>query len=209
MSDMDKEIEAYIQKTKEESLYMRGKALASGNCANCGFPIPKERLSRKSYTCSYECLIEFFSKYDYSKNSPAIREIKRKYREARKSKREHKTEGISVARKESECTLCYEKILPGEKYSWRIPQPYDDDWDDSTPWKKYKWHVECVNHVIEIINKLFLGEEADDPEDDVEEALEYAEFNGGIRHFEDNTWHEIPLKKISHIDFNEFNKEVQ
>ena len=208
MSNMAKEIEDYIQKTKEESLYMRGKALASGNCANCGFPIPSSRFKRKSYTCSYDCLMEFFSKYDYSKTSPAIREIKKKYREARKSKREHKTEGISIARKEDECTLCHEKILPGERYSWRIPQPYDDDWDDSTPWKKYKWHVECVNHVIEIINKLFLGEEADDPEDDVEEALEYAELNGGIRHFKDNSWHEIPLKKISRIGGVKFNKEV-
>ena len=62
MSDMAKEIEDYIQKTKEESLYMRGKAVASGNCANCGFPIPRERLTRKSYTCSYDCLMQFFCK---------------------------------------------------------------------------------------------------------------------------------------------------
>ena len=87
MSNMDNEIQAYIQKTKEESLYMRGKALASGNCANCGFPIPAVRFKRKSYTCSYECLMQFFAKYDYSKNSPAIREIKRKYRESKKNSR--------------------------------------------------------------------------------------------------------------------------
>ena len=203
MSDMAKEIEDYIQKTKEESLYMRGKAVASGNCANCGFPIPRERLTRKSYTCSYDCLMQFFAKYDYSKNSQPIREIKRKYKESRK-KRENKTSGISVARKEAECTLCYDKILPGEKYSWRIPQPYDDDWDDYAPWKKFKWHVECGENILYIIKNIIYPDEDPDEwdEEDIDEALEYADMNGGIRHFEDNTWHEIPLKKIS-------TKEVQ
>lgn len=198
---MDNEIQAYIETTKQESLELRNKALLTGICANCGIPIPPSSLHRGSYTCSFDCHMEFYAKHDYSQNSPAIKEIKRKYKESRK-KRENKTSGISVARKEAECTLCYDKILPGEKYSWRIPQPYDDDWEYDAPWAKYKWHVECVNNVVKIIDILFLGEEADDPEDDVEEALEYAELNGGIRHFEDKSWHEIPLRKIA-------TKEVQ
>lgn len=210
MSDMDNEIQAYIETTKQESLELRNKALLTGICANCGIPIPPSSLHRGSYTCSFDCHMEFYAKHDYSQNSPAIKEIKRKYKESRK-KRENKTSGISVARKEAECTLCYDKILPGEKYSWRIPQPYDDDWDDYAPWNKFKWHVECGENLLNILNNIIYPDEDPDEwdEEDIDEALEYADMNGGIRHFEDNTWHEIPLKKISHIDFNEFNKEVQ
>lgn len=209
MNNMEIEIENYIQKTKEESQNMRNKALLTGNCASCGFPIPSSRFKRKSYTCSYDCLMEFFSKYDYSKNSPAIREIKRKYREARKSKKEYKTSGISTARKIAKCEFCNEQILPGEQYTWRIPQPDEEDWDDLHPFWKYKWHVECTDHLEEIMKILHIGDEIDFIEDDVEEALEYSLLNGGIRHFQDKSWHEIHLKKISRISGVEYNEGVQ
>jgi len=167
--EIQMKVEEKRQEIKELSVRLRKEATESNICPNCGKPVPKNRLY-----CSDNCGIAFMTKYDYSQNSPVLREYKKQLKEEYNREHPHqerKTVEYPIARKAHKCWFCGLDIPLGEKYFKHTVVP-GDEWFDEYPYQTTRYHITCVNFATYCVDQGIFGD--DGIEEDEVEGLIYA-----------------------------------
>lgn len=196
LNKLKQQLEEFRDSIKKEANDKRTVAFATGLCAFCGTKIPESRFKRGSYTCSSSCVGEFQRNYDYSMSSDLIRNRKKELK-SHNPKKEMTYSGTSTARVKDYCDLCEYTILPGDRYHWKIPAIWDDDYDPDKPFSKYKDHIECLDNLFKIAKEIFHLYTDEGLSDEIKPIFDFAKLHGGLKNF---NWQD----KISEKEINRF-----
>jgi len=156
---MNNEVEQLKKELMEKSIKIRKKAKEQGICPNCLSPLPKG----KRVWCSDSCYLQFMERYDYSQNSPILREKKKEIK-ARKPKKDLDPWSTVKARKEYECLVCGSPIHRGETHKKFVNLPGTEYFDDF-PWGATRYHLSCDKFIDILVDLGYIDGEYD--EDDL------------------------------------------
>jgi len=156
---MNNEVEQLKKELMEKSIKIRKKAKEQGICPNCLSPLPKG----KRVWCSDSCYLQFMERYDYSQNSPILREKKKEIK-ARKPKKDLDPWSTVKARKEYECFICGLPIHPREVHKKFVYLPGTEYFDDF-PWEASHYHLSCDKFIDTLVDLGYIDGEYD--EDDL------------------------------------------
>lgn len=145
LPNADNDIEQLRQSIITAAEKAKKAAYDTGDCAYCGGHMPSSRISHNSYTCSIECSFAFVGKFDYSKNSPILKERRRQLKAARPKNQssDPSIPLLKTLRTNWTCDMCGIMIKKGEKaYVSRIP-PWHWLNEDKAEWYTFKVHPIC------------------------------------------------------------------
>ncbi len=158
-------------KLKNEASELQRKARETGICPIDGKPIPKQRLSHGSYTCSEDCAMAWYAKYGWTAIEDKVKARRRELKELL-PKKELNEWTKPIARKDYRCNVCGLPIPKGEKYDKFTCLPGDEYFVDD-PYETIHQHENCSQFVSLLYDHDFLDFEGydDDELDDIQGDL--------------------------------------
>jgi len=193
--EIKNKVEKRRKEIEEEAKKIKKEAEEKRICTNCFKPILDNR--RKKY-CSPECFVEFYARYDYSVNSPILKQYKNELLQVYKRKMEDSKEDqnwkIVHAKKEYKCTFCELPIKIGDLYSKYTVLFNDPDYIDYL-YTTSKYHIECNALIFNMASVYDIRDGLDDRETNIFYNLIAKTRNISVAKFKENILKgEIPTK---------------
>jgi len=140
--EIKRKVEEKRNQIREEADKIKKESAERGICPNCGTPLPNGR--RRTY-CSVDCSIKFYYSHDYSRNSAALKEYRRKLMD--QNEKNHSGSAsipyrTARARNDYRCDICGSEINKGEQYSSYTILPQDPQFLDY-PYGVRRYHKNC------------------------------------------------------------------